>query len=163
MLGLSTKLYDLLGKVMYSKSFLLVLVGALVAIAMSSCVGSASDTVGGWFGKKDVAGLESEIKMKDHQLKELNQANQEKDIQREMLTDVITKQVNSVVDVSAKDVKVVRSVSKISTKRQQKIVAIQKASVKDEIKIVEESIVVLESLHDVYCAVEPNCVKGAKS
>ncbi len=163
MLMLSTVAFELFKKVFYSKVFLVVVVGVLLALFLSSKVGGISDTIGGWFGKKSVPELKAEIAIKDESLAKLNQLNEEKDKQREMQEKINDSVVDAIVTISVKDRSLDEAVSKSKTKKKEKIEEITVSDISEEEKVVLESIAVLDSVVEVYCEVEPNCKERVTS
>ena len=163
MLMLSTVAFELFKKVFYSKGFLLVIVGGILALFLNGKVEGISDTISGWFGKKSVPELKAEIAIKDESLAKLNQLNEEKDKQREMQEKINDSVVDSIVTINIKDKSLDEAVSKSKTKKKEKIEEISVSDISDEEKVVLESIAVLDSIVEVYCEVEPNCKERVTS
>jgi ABC-type lipoprotein release transport system permease subunit len=149
-LGFSTILFELFKKVFYSKSFLMVVVGVVLAVVVGSKFGGIKETVGGWFGNKTVPELKAEISLKDETIKKLAEDNKQKDIQLEIQQDNHQATVDTIVVVTQKEKELGTKVDNVKNKKKEKVQEVKDMDLPIEEEIYAESMVIHESLMGVY-------------
>lgn len=157
MLLASTVLFELFKKVFYSKSFLMMLLGIILSLVMGAKFTAIGDTIGGWFGSKDIPTLKQEIEHKDTVISDLTQDLKQKDEQRDIAQEVYKDTVDTIIKVVDKDKSIDTAVSKAKGKKKEQVEEISKKMISEEQKVVLESIVILDSIVSVYCEVQVNC------
>ena len=162
-LVLSSVVYEFLKKLVYGKTGNVVVIAALVFLLLGWNIASVSSKVMEWFGGKDVPTLKAEVALKDETIKGLVAANKEKDSLVETAGVLHQNEVDTLVDVVRVEKKVDRKVTEIKTRKKERVQAIATSASTEEQKVIQESIVLVESLWEAYCEVEPNCKKEVKS
>lgn len=149
-LGSSTILFELFKKVFYSKSFLMVAIGVVLAVAVGSKFSGIKETVGGWFGNKTVPELKAEISLKDETIKKLAEDNKQKDVQLQIQQDNHQATVDTIVVVTQKEKELGAKVDNVKNKKKEKVREVKDMDLPIEEEIYAESMVIHESLMSVY-------------
>ena len=149
-LGSSTILFELFKKIFYSKSFLMVAIGVVLAVVVGSKFGGIKETVSGWFGNKTVPELKAEISLKDETIKKLAEDNKQKDVQLEIQQDNHQATVDTIVVVTQKEKELGTKVDNVKNKKKEKVREVKDMDLPIEEEIYAESMVIHESLMSVY-------------
>lgn len=157
MLLASTVAFELFKKVFYSKSFLMVVLGIILSLVMGAKFTAIGNTIGGWFGSKDIPTLKQEIEQKDAVIKNLAEDLKQKDVKKDIVEETHKDTVDAIIKVVDKDKSIDTTVSMAKAKKKDQIEGISKKKISEEEKVVLESIVILDSIVSVYCEVQVNC------
>lgn len=163
MLKTCTMLSEFLKKLVYSKMGVFVIIATLVLFLLGCGVSNLGSKLTDLFSNDNIPALKSEISLKDSVIENLLIINKEKDVDIKM-TDVLHQQeVKTFVEVVKKEKKIDRVISQVKTQVGEKVQVITHSELTEEQKVVEESIVLVDSIWEVYCEVEPNCKKELTS
>ena len=149
-LGSSTILFELFKKIFYSKSFLMVALGIVLAVVVGSKFNGIKETVGGWFGNKTVPELKAEISLKDETIKKLAEDNKQKDVQLEIQQDNHQATVDTIVVVAEKEKDLGTKVGGVKVKKKEKVQEVKNMELPIEEEIYAESLVIHDALMGVY-------------